>query len=195
MTQSEFLKAFKSLALSLDRVHASFGQVSICLAEKLRILSGPLPFTIRDEIELNRKTLDNVDASISLISALQKVDLIGRLELPLGHNLLRLYRNENHHVGYVPFKPVLCSGKIDFYVWASLYHLASVKAEHSEWTQTPTALTLMKLLHDNHEYILGISEEAEKRLSSSGYSGLFVSDYTVGELALGKDDLDSWTRV
>jgi hypothetical protein len=136
----------------------------------------------------------NADAGISLISALQKMSLAERLEFPLAHDLVRFFRDKNHHVEYEPFRPVRCMGKVDFLAWPVLRILPAVKKKYPKWSAQPKSLTLSKLLQRNHEYVAQIASRASDMLTASGLQGVVYQKYQVGELHIGPADMESWSE-
>src|SRR5487761_1911796 len=98
--------AFLSFSIGEERVTDSHRALLAAIDAKLWQLKGPIPFTIRDEIDLHKHVLQYIDSCISQISTMQRMMGMPRLEFPVHHDLLRLFRDHNHHVGYLAFVPL-----------------------------------------------------------------------------------------
>lgn len=188
MKDADLLEAFVSITIAEERVVETYSDVTAAVKVKQLVLDGPMPFTLRDEIELHRRIIAYADASISSISTLQKLLGLGRLTFPLCHDLLRKFRDCNHHVGYKPFAPYRSEGGARFYIWPVLRRFQPIKDAHADWCDTPCRETIEDLLRENHEYVIALVLDQKRKLSNSVRNPRFFDKYALGEICFGPAD-------
>lgn len=182
--------AFLSFSIGEERVTDSHRALLSAIDAKLSQLKGPIPFTIRDEIDLHKHVLQYIDSCISLISIMQKALGMPRLEFPVQHILLRSFRDHNHHVGYLAFVPLESTKRvIDFFAWPVLIRINSGNEKHKEWAKAIPQVTLGELIDQNQTYILGLIEEEKKNFQSNGVPLFkFRKEYPMGAIHFGPID-------
>jgi hypothetical protein len=116
---------------------------------------------------------------------MQKFAGLPRQRFPLPHDLLRKYRDDNHHNGYHPFAPYRSGEVVNFFIWPVLRTIEAVKQTHPEWCRCSTDETLGVLLKDNQQYMTNLSEQAKNNLDSTGAHLRFHQDYRMGEIGFG----------
>jgi hypothetical protein len=185
--------AFLSFSIGEERVTDSHRTLHSAIDAKLSQLKGPIPFTIRDEIDLHKHVLQYIDSCISLISIIQKALGMPRLDFPVQHILLRSFRDHNHHVGYLAFVPLESTkGATDFFVWPVLSQIKSGNDKQREWTNVISQETLGELIAKNHTYILGIIENEKNIFQRNGMPLFkFRKDYPIGAIHFGPIDADT----
>jgi len=181
--------AFLSFSIGEERVTDSHRALLSAIDAKLCQLKGPIPFTIRDEIDLHKHVLQYIDSCISQISTMQKLIGMPSLEFPVHHDLLRLFRDHNHHVGYLAFVPLASTkGATDFFAWPILQMIDAVKQNHKEWVEAvPTPQTnLSELVYLNHTYILSLIEGEKQKFQRNGVPLFgFRKEYPLGAIHFG----------
>ncbi|MCK6423715.1 MAG: hypothetical protein L6Q75_01325 [Burkholderiaceae bacterium] len=186
MELNSLLRAFTSVLLGEERVKDSYLAASRTLQLKQCLLAGPLPFSLRDELDLNRDVLAYVDTCISQISTMQKLAGLPRLSFPILHALLRMFRDYNHHVGYHPFVPYRCpNDPTEFYVWPVLRILPGVRDKYGSWWGTPNRLTLGEMLTENQGYLLELIAKTKTTPAFVSLDLKFHKVYQIGELSFG----------
>ena len=186
MNQEDLLEAFCSISIAEERLLESYSETLAVVRAKQRVLDGPMPFTLRDEIELHKRVMTYADACISQISTMQKLMGLSRLNFPLSHDLLRKFRDRNHHIGYKPFMPYRCEGRSHFYTWPVLRLIKAIQEEHPRWCAEPTQSTLIELLEENHKYVLELISQEKQKFFKNGQSPRFFEVYRIAEICFGQ---------
>jgi hypothetical protein len=183
--------AFFSFSIGEERVIDSHRALLAAIDAKLWQLKGPIPFTIRDEIDLHKHVLQYIDSCISQISTMQRLMGMSRLEFPVHHDLLRLFRDHNHHVGYVAFAPMGSAKGTDFFAWPILQKIDAVKQKHKEWVASVPQTTLGELIDLNHVYIFSIIEKEKQKFQSNGVPLFkFRPEYPLSAIHFGASPID-----
>ncbi|MBI5790482.1 MAG: hypothetical protein HZA63_03295 [Rhodocyclales bacterium] len=162
-------KAFFTFTVGEERVQDAFLASKAILASKRLILSSPIPFSIRDEIELHKALLTYVDACISMIEVMIAQMGMVRQDFPLSHELLRQFRNRNHHNGYAAFMPVDTPIGRDFYVWPIIFNNGMVSKESSEDQSANPYLLLSDLIDQNQSYVMALIDSQRKAFYVNGH--------------------------
>ena len=179
-------RAFLSISIGEERVLNSYSDARTIIESKKQQLKGIIPFTLRDELEVNRRILQYSDACISQISMMQRITGLSKLEFPIYHDLLRIYRNRNHHVGYFSFRPMRSTLEIiDFFIWPILVQMEEVKESYPEWCKIPDRSTLSDLIEKNHEYVISLIEQEKRKFKIDGIKFIFKSEYHLGDIHFG----------
>ncbi|MDD2918888.1 hypothetical protein [Rhodoferax sp.] len=185
--------AFLSFSIGEERVTDSHRALLAAIDAKLCQLKGPVPFTIRDEIDLHKHVLQYIDSCISQISTMQKLMGLPRLEFPVHHDLLRLFRDHNHHVGYLAFVPLASTkGAPDFFAWPTLQMIDAVKQKHKKWVAAVPQTTLSELIYLNHAYVLSVIEGEKQKFQSNGVPLFTIrKEYPMGVIYFGTSLADT----
>jgi len=203
MSKYDLSKIYLGLTVYAESQLRSFRHVLTVLEEKENLLAGILPFTIRDELQLNEAAITYADRSISLLEFLKK----HKSDIPINetrcsrsitHLLLREYRNENHHHTYLPF--VACDVTMaktrKFLIWPILRSLTRVKKRHPVWCETANLVELGELLTKHQDLIDDLKREALACITDSlGDTQILVSLSPSGLFHPGPSPIsneDSW---
>lgn len=161
-------EAFLAFVVGEERVRDSFLLAQMTLAAKRSVLNSPVPFTIRDEIDLHKALLTYVDACISIISTLQKRTALPYQTFPDCHTVLREFRDRNHHNGYVAFRPIDTPIGRDFFVWPMTFISGIAPGQREAGEEENPYLLLSTLIEGNHAYIMGLVDEQREFFYENG---------------------------
>lgn len=190
MKREAVADAFVSIIIAEERLlETYFEAMAACQAKQL-VLIGPMPFSLRDEIDLNKRIMAYADACISIINTMQKLLGLERLRFPLGHNLLRKFRDQNHHLGYKPFQPYRTHDSANFYIWPVLSSIKAIRDEHPEWCKKACKTTVDELLAENHKYIISLVSSQKQKFHQNGYVVKFNDAYHAGVISFASDVKD-----
>lgn len=192
LMSQKFTEAFLSVMVGEEHVRNTyFEAVGVLNAKKLLIV-GVMPHTFRDELDLHHSVLNFANACIAQISTLQKLTNLSKQEFPLEHDLLRKFRDRNHHVGYFRFQPthVLDDDSKEFYVWPVLKRLDSVMEKYPEWCLRPSKLSLSALLETNLKYVVELT--TSQMSFFRGYNLKFYEGDRLNQLLLGQKNRGDW---
>jgi hypothetical protein len=185
MELEKFLNAFVSFSIGEEQVHKSYSDLTTSLNEKIRLIEGPLPFTLRDEIDLHNRVMRYIDSCIAQMEIMRNLLSMQYLDFPFEHFILRKYRNINHHDLYLPFKPVKSDIGLKFFVWPALNRVAEIKEKYPAWCTSASDLTLEDLIKIHHEYMLSHISKERQKFELTGLTPKFRDDYVFGEISFG----------
>lgn len=195
----EIAKVYYTCLVDQEHVIETYSKAISILELKKRLLDIPLGYSLRDELDLHKAVMSFSTASISHIITLQKQAELKKLNFPIYHDLLRKFRDFNHHEHYLSFGPaqVSVAGEslgVDFYVYNTLKSIPAIKNAYQSWCQSPRNLTLDTLLRKNYEYVLELSQSQLQ--SKFGHLSFKVNvDQRHGFWHLAKSDLDNWNNT
>lgn len=171
-------------------------EIENVLEEQQSLLDAGVPYSIKYEIELNEALIQYANECIYLITRLQKCKLLGKLDFPLQHKLIRYWRDYNHHEAALEFKPMKSfSEGIKFYIWPILSNIPAIKKEYPHWCRQANGVELIELIQRNQEYMESLMKEASDNLPNVQ---LLFFPYQCGQVYFGKDRIsneESWHIV
>jgi hypothetical protein len=197
LDETHWARAIHAYNVGVPQTRYSFRECLNIIALQKELLANNVPYSIQMEIDLNTKITDYINMCIRYMNTFKK--WTGDVELPIAHNLLRFYRDHNHHAeAETNFRPVQLANDLstDFYIHPILWLVPSVTKRYSEWSKRGNAATLTDLLQRNQHFVEEVFAMTKTRLGVDGKQAKYLKEYPMWGTSLGKDSAsveESWT--
>lgn len=201
MDKSDLGKALHAYNIGLPYIRSLFFDCIHTIELQVTLLAHNVPYSIQSEIDVNAKVMNYVNLCIRHMNVFKAYGLTERLAFPIEHNLLRLFRDFNHHHADCVFRPIRMgysdrASAIDFFIHPILYRIPKVKAQYPEWCRRGSPAVLSDLLERNQRYVERVFDQARDKMRGESVTAKYNGEYYFGEIYFGKDAIgveESWT--
>jgi hypothetical protein len=200
MDKSDLGKALHAYNVGLPYIRSSYFDCIHTIELHVALLAHHVPYSIQSEIDVNAKVMNYVNLCVRHMNVFRKYRLTEKLEFPIEHNLLRFFRDFNHHNADCVFRPIRVSSAdrtttIDFFIYPILYTIPAIKARYPEWCRRGNPAVLSDLLERNQRYVEKVFDQARDKMGGDSVAAKYNGEYYFGEAFFGKDALgveESW---
>lgn len=200
MDKADIGKALHAYNVGFPYIRASYFECIHTIELQVTLLAHHVPYSIQSEIDINAKLMNYTNLCIRYMNVFKSYGLTGKLDFPIEHNLLRLFRDFNHHDASCVFRPMSSASSdgaspIDFYIHPILFVIPAIKERYPEWCRRGSPAVLSDLLERNQRYVESVFGFAREKMGGDAVMAKYNGEYYFGACFFGKDALsaeESW---
>lgn len=200
MDKADLGKALHAYNVGFPYIRASYFDCIHTIELQITLLAHHVPYSIQSEIDINAKVMNYINLCIRHMNVFMTYGLTGKLDFPIEHNLLRFFRDYNHHDTDCVFRPISCASadglsSINFYIYPILFAIPAIKNRYPEWCRRGNPAVLSDLLERNQRYVQNMFDLAREKMGGDTVMAKYNGEYYFGAIGLGKDALsaeESW---
>jgi hypothetical protein len=185
LTKEELGRALHAYNVGLPYIRAGYWDCIHLLELQLSLLSHHVPYSIQAEIEINTKLMNYINLCVRYINVFKTFKVIEWLDFPIEHELLRRFRDYNHHNADHVFRPITSRHGTEFYIWPNLFQIPAIAERYPEWCRRGTYAVLSDLLARNQKYVETIFDSARQAMGGDAVMAKYIGEYHLGHIHLG----------